>query len=150
MSDPCTDLDLLLDEHPTGVPELPDALEDHAAACSRCRERLEGHRLFTAAFADRPVPELSPGFDVRLRERIARQRRTLRAVLYGYWAAALVAIAVVLSTTEVPSVIPEVARGPLTFALLLTLTGLLIPAGALFRVWARTPGLPDSMGRLTP
>jgi anti-sigma factor RsiW len=141
MSDPCTDLDLLLDEQPTARPELPAPLAEHAAGCGRCRERLEAHRMLAAAFADRPVPELSPGFDGRLRERISRERRRLRVLLYGYWAAALVAIGMILAAADLPSAIPEPAKGPLIAVLLLTFAGLLIPAAALFRGWVRTPGL---------
>lgn len=141
MSDACTDLDRLLDEHPNGEPELPGALAEHAASCHACRERLEAHRLFVTAFADRPVPELSRGFDARLSRRLARERRRLRLVLYGYWAAALVAIVAVVRTTDLPASLPESVGGTLLLAGVFTLAGLLLPAAALFRSWVRTPGL---------
>lgn len=141
MSDACTDLDRLLDEHPNREPELPGALAEHAASCDACRERLETHRLFATAFADRPVPELSRSFDARLRRSLARERRRLRLVLYGYWAAALVASVAVVRTTTVPAAIPESAGGALVVAVVFTLGALLLPAAALFRGWVRTPGL---------
>ncbi len=141
MTTPCTDLDRLLDDHPTGEAELPGDLAAHAASCAACRERLATHRMLAAVFEDRPVPDLPHRFDARLRRRIARERHTLRILLAGYWAAALVAIVAVVRTTDVPPALPESVEGTLLVTLGLTLAGLLLPAAALFRGWIRTPGL---------
>jgi|GEM_PF-2521077 len=109
----------------------------------------EAERLLAAAFAERPVPELSARFDARLRQRLeaerlraARRRRRWRWVLAAYWLAALVAIGALVEATGLVPSLPDAAWPPLLAMLVLTLAGVAFPLAALADRWSRTPGLP--------
>jgi anti-sigma factor RsiW len=99
MSEGCPDPDrfdrLLRGEH--DGPRERRHWEQHLGQCEACRELVELDQDLRRSFSEVPIPELSAGLEARLQKRLAAQRRGARvsrlkrAILQGYWVAALFA-----------------------------------------------------------
>lgn len=88
-------------------PEERAALEEHLGGCEACREAASAHQAVWAALDSWSAPPVTPGFDRKLYERIAKEapwwRRWSGEFLPRRWvpvaaAAGLVSAALVLSS----------------------------------------------------
>jgi anti-sigma factor RsiW len=112
----------LLDRFAEGdfAPEEATALGSHVAACADCRRKVEEYRAFFGTLSRLPVPEVPPGFAVRILDAVlpktksfpksAEDKAVVRLVtrLYATVAVALSTVAAVMLGMSGP--------GPVTWA----------------------------------
>jgi len=74
------------------IPSLRASMEDHFAACERCRSVLEGTRNVIRLYGDERMIEVPSGFGGRLKKRLERNARALRPT-WSSWSAWLIPVA---------------------------------------------------------
>jgi anti-sigma factor RsiW len=134
------------------VAGLSVELTAHVSVCPRCRELLAVHESLATLFVERPVPQLSPGFEARLERRLVAEtgpgtrwvRRLLPRHWAGwvyplYWVGAAAGTYAVLASAELPTALSPEALGAVLGFGSLTLAGLALPVWAMVRGWLRTP-----------
>jgi anti-sigma factor RsiW len=112
----------LLDRFAEGdfVPGETAALGAHVAACADCRRKVEEYRAFFGALGRLPVPDLPPGFAVRILDAILPKTKPLPEPKVDRAVVRLVTrlyatVAVVLSTVAAV-VLGMSGPGPVTWA----------------------------------
>jgi len=88
------------------------AVERHIESCAACRARVAEFRSVWSVLNDAPVPQSSPSFDARLRQRIAAEpRRSLFGWLVPSPRLALATVTLMLLSIWVATKPPEVPPG---------------------------------------
>lgn len=112
----------LLDRFAEGdlAPEEATALRSHVAACADCLRTVEEYRAFFGTLGKLPVPEVPPGFAVRILDAVLPKTMSLPSPAEGRAVVRLVTrlyatVAVVLSTAAAV-VLGMSGPGPVTWA----------------------------------
>lgn len=83
---------------------------EHLDGCAECQGQWHSHELLTASLAVEAVPELSPGFEARLRRRVATEmevrplRGWRRAAMLAYAAGAAALLFWALRGVPLPAI----------------------------------------------
>lgn len=72
-------------------------VEDHAAICAACREAIAEQSAAVTLLAELPMPEVSPEFAARVRERVAPSDGLLDLLNWRAWTLRLAPIAALLA-----------------------------------------------------
>lgn len=72
-------------------------VEEHAATCTACREAIAEQSAGAALLAELPMPEASPGFAARVRERVAPSDGLLDLLNWRAWTLRLAPVAALLA-----------------------------------------------------